>query len=212
MFAAAQQPGEAVRTCCAASSSSRATTRRSRSPRRSRGSEDAFARMMNERARELGLTNSVFRNPTGIQPPGPEGDRARPGPARAAPHRDLSGPLQDLRRAGVHLEQDPPAEPQSAADPGHRRGRAEDGLPRGIRLRPDRLRRAERAAPHPGRERPQDHERPRERSAQAPRMGLPRLRAAPAVRGRRAGRRGRACSAAINGTRAARVARSRCGS
>jgi len=33
------------------------------------GSEDAFARMMNDRAREIGLTNSVFRNPTGYSHP-----------------------------------------------------------------------------------------------------------------------------------------------
>src|SRR3954452_299160 len=33
------------------------------------GSEDVFARLMNERAREIGLTSSVFRNATGYSDP-----------------------------------------------------------------------------------------------------------------------------------------------
>ena len=68
-------------------------------------------------------------------------DHARARQARAAHHQDLSGGLQDLRRARVHLEQGAPAEPQSAARHEHRRRRAEDRLHQGSRLRPDRRRR-----------------------------------------------------------------------
>ena len=117
--------------------------------------------MMNARARELGLTKSIFAQRHGHAGPGPEGDCARPREARAAHHRDLSGPLQDLRRARVHLEQDQAAEPQSAARHGHRRRRAEDRLHRRIRLRPGRLRRAERPAADHGGQRPEDREGPR---------------------------------------------------
>ena len=67
------------------------------------------------------------------------------------------------RRARIHLEQDPPAEPQSAARHGHRRRRHEDRLHQGGRLRPGRLGGAERAAPDRGRQRPQDDEGARRR-------------------------------------------------
>ena len=39
------------------------------------GSEDQFSEMMNQKARELGLTHSVFRNATGW--PHPEGHECR---------------------------------------------------------------------------------------------------------------------------------------
>ena len=67
--------------------------------------------------------------------------------------------LQALRRARIHLEQDPPAQPQSAAGDEHRRGRPEDRLHQGSRLRPGRLGGAERLAPDRGRQRAQDRRR-----------------------------------------------------
>ena len=80
----------------------------------------------------------------------PEGHGPGHGQARDPPDRHLPGPVQDLLREGVHLEQDPPAEPQSAPGARHRRRRAEDRLLGGIGLRADRLGGAERPAPGAG--------------------------------------------------------------
>jgi D-alanyl-D-alanine carboxypeptidase (penicillin-binding protein 5/6) len=49
------------------------------------GSEDNFARMMNERAKEIGLQNSTFRNPTGYG------------------HPDQKVTARDLTRLAIHL-------------------------------------------------------------------------------------------------------------
>ena len=79
------------------------------------GNEATFARMMNERARELGLTKSTFGNSTGLHDPDQKVTMREL--AKLAQHIIETYPdlLQDLRRARVHLEQDPPAEPQPAA-------------------------------------------------------------------------------------------------
>ena len=79
------------------------------------GSEEAFADRMNKRAAELGLAHSNFVDPWGQRRPGAEDHRARHGAARRPHHPRISRLLPLLRREGVHLEQDPPVEPQSAA-------------------------------------------------------------------------------------------------
>ena len=104
------------------------------------GSEDGFARMMNARAEEIGMTSSTFRNATGL------------------PHPDQRVTARDLARLAEHIIKEypefypiysqtefewsriPAGQPQSAAVLGHQRGRAEDGLHRGIGVRPCRLR------------------------------------------------------------------------
>ena len=79
------------------------------------GSEEGFADRMNKRAAELGMTHSNFVDPWGRADPRQHVDRARPRAHRRPPHPRIPGLLSLLRREGVHLEQDPPAEPQSAA-------------------------------------------------------------------------------------------------
>ena len=54
-----------------------------------------------------------FQRPAGSRQ---QDDGARTRQARAPHHPDLSGILQVVRRARIHLEQDPAAEPQSAVD------------------------------------------------------------------------------------------------
>ncbi len=98
------------------------------------GNERAFAVLMNNagaRTRPRQIQLRQFDRPAR---PGPESHRARARQARPAHHPHLSGLLSDLRREGVHLEQDPPAEPQSAARAQYRRRRHEDRLHRGGRV------------------------------------------------------------------------------
>ena len=92
------------------------------------GNEAAFARLMNDRARELGLNKSNFTNPTGL--PDPEMRVTVRELAKLTQHiiQHLSRTVQNIRRTRVHLEQDPPAESQSAARAEYRRRRAEDRL------------------------------------------------------------------------------------
>ncbi len=99
------------------------------------GSEAAFAEMMTERAKEIGLTNSRFANSSGLPDPNhymTAEDLAKLARLR---HPHLSGLLSLLRNSGIHLEQHPPAEPQHADRTEHRRRRLEDGphLGRGLR-------------------------------------------------------------------------------
>ena len=109
------------------------------------GNERIFAAdFMTKRARELGMTKSTFGNSSGLPDPCQQDDGAGTGKTRAPHHPDLSGHVQAVRREGIHLEQDPAAEPQSAAELAQRRRRAEDRLHQGGRLRHGRLRRAER--------------------------------------------------------------------
>ncbi len=68
-------------------------------------------------------------------------DRARHGAARRPHHSRLPRLLPLLRREGLHLEQDPPAQPRSAADDGRRRRRPDGGGLRRERLRPRSVRR-----------------------------------------------------------------------
>ena len=79
------------------------------------GNERTFADMMTKRARELGLDAIDLRQFQRAARPRQQDDGARTCNARALHHPDLSRVLQTVRREGVHLEQDPAAEPQSAA-------------------------------------------------------------------------------------------------
>ena len=124
MFAPIHSRVKVARPAARRRSSSRPTTPASRWRRASAGNETAFAIQMNERARELGLTQSNFTNSTGLPDPRHAGVGARSRQARAPHHPHLSAILRLLRREGIHLEQDPPAEPQSAAGDEHRRRRA----------------------------------------------------------------------------------------
>ena len=111
------------------------------------GNERIFAAdFMTKRARELGLTKSTFGNSNGL--PDPANKMTVRELAKLARHLilDLSRHVQIVRREGVHLEQDPAAEPQSAAELAQWRGRAEDRLHQGRRLWDGRLRSAERHA------------------------------------------------------------------
>ena len=110
------------------------------------GSEPAFADLSQPARR--GDRPQEFALPERQRParPGSAGDGARPRNPRAPYHPRLSRLLPDLLRAGVHLEQDPPVEPQPAARRRHRRRRAEDRLHQGIRLRHRGLRSAQRCS------------------------------------------------------------------
>ncbi len=149
-------------------------------------SEDKFAALMTKRAREIGLTKSTFGNSTGL--PNPRQLMTARELARLARHiiQHLSGLLQDLRRARIHLQQDPPVQPQSAAGAEHRRRRSQDRLHQGSRLRSRGLRRPERSAPDRRGQRAQEREGARRRGAQAARMGLQQFpgqyRCSPTVR------------------------------
>ena len=104
------------------------------------GSEENFAKLMTERARALGLEKSVFKNSTGLPAEGQVvtvRELADARPAHLEGHIPTSTAIYCA--AGIHLEQDHPAEPQSAAGDGHRRRRHEDRLHRGVRLRHRRL-------------------------------------------------------------------------
>ena len=108
------------------------------------GNEDKFARADDQagaRARPDQVDLRQLDRPARSQA---ADDRARARQARAPHHPDLSGLLQDLRRARIHLEQDPPVQPQSAAGHEYRRRRSEDRLHQGGRLRSRRLGGAER--------------------------------------------------------------------
>ncbi|MGY4376154.1 D-alanyl-D-alanine carboxypeptidase [Bradyrhizobium sp. i1.3.6] len=80
------------------------------------GNEKIFAAdFMTKRARELGMTKSTFGNSNGLPDPGNKMTGARARRPRSPHHSRLPRILQTVRREGVHLEQDPPAQPQSSA-------------------------------------------------------------------------------------------------
>ena len=119
------------------------------------GSENEFAEMMTKRAREIGLAKSTFGNSNGL--PDPRQLMTARELAKLARHIIETYPeyYKYLRRARIHLEQDPPVQPQSAAGDEYRRGRAEDRLHQGGRLRSGRLGGAERLAPDRRGQRPE---------------------------------------------------------
>ena len=123
--------------------------------------------------------------------PGAEGHGARHGRAGGGHHPQLSRRLSLFQREGLHLEQDPSAQPQSAAGHGSRRRRTEGvGFGRG-RIRPRRLGDGERAAADRRAQWPEERDGAAGRSAQALHLGLSLLRRAGAVSARRHSRRGR---------------------
>ena len=105
------------------------------------GSEDNFAEMMNKRAAELGMTAFAFRQFARKIRSEPARHCARHGAPGSARHSRLSGGLPLLRREGFHLEQDTPAQSQSAPHHGYRSGWAQGGRRRGRRLRASSARR-----------------------------------------------------------------------
>ncbi len=87
------------------------------------GNEAAFGEMLTKRAREIGLEKSTFTNATGYSDP-----NLRVTPRELAylarhHHADLSQFLFIFLGARIHLEQNPPNQPQSFAGHGHRSGR-----------------------------------------------------------------------------------------
>ena len=100
------------------------TTRPPRSPSASRGTRAKFVAMMNAKARQLGLSDTHFANPIGLDNEenystrdGPREDGADPAPERV-PARRRSTCKQvdaDVRRAPAHVRQPQPAGPQRPA-------------------------------------------------------------------------------------------------
>ena len=81
------------------------------------GNERTFANRLHDQARARTRPDEVdLRQFQRAARPRQQDDRARAGEARAPYHPDLSGHVQAVRRARIHLEQDPAAEPQSAAE------------------------------------------------------------------------------------------------
>ena len=140
------------------------------------GNETEFVRMMNDRAREIGLTKSYFTNVDGLPDPKMRVTPRELGHDRA-PHRaELSRLLQMVRRARIHLEQDPPAKPQSAARRLRRRRRHEDRLHQRGRLQPGRLGGAKRRAADRRPHRLEERQGPRRRRQEAARLRLQEFR------------------------------------
>ena len=154
------------------------------------GNEAEFGAMLTQRAREIGLEKSTFTNATGYSDP-----NLRVTPRELAQlARHIMQTYPDFyplfRRARIHLEQDPPAEPQSAAGHGHRRRRAQDRRNQRSRLQSRGFGGAERFAADRRRHRREVRQGTRRRGAQDAGLGLPRLRGARPVRRRPDHRRG----------------------
>ena len=186
----AQQPGERARPAAWRDDPvrQRCLHRARRRHRRQRAGVRRHDEQARARARADAVALHQFDRPARSRP---QHDGARTRQARAAHHQDLSGGLQDLRRARIHLEQDAPAEPQSAARDGHRRRRAEDRLHQGGRLRAGRLGGEQRAAPDRRGQRLQDHEgaRRRERASCSNGASAPSRRGRCSPQARRSARR-----------------------
>ena len=110
--------GSRSTTCCTASSSSPATTPASRSPKGIAGNETAFG-AHDDQARARDRPDQIDLHQCRPACPIPNQRVTARELAQLARHimQDLSGFLPLFRRARIHLEQDPPAEPQSAARP-----------------------------------------------------------------------------------------------
>ena len=142
------------------------------------GNENDFARLMNGRAHELGLSKSNFTNPHGMPDPQMRVTTRENLPSSRSTSSDLPGFLQDLRGEGVHLEQDPPVQSQPAACLEHWRRRDEDRLHRGSGIRPRRLGHAERPAADRRRYPDEVGQGARRRGEETAGMGLQGLRGA----------------------------------
>ena len=148
------------------------------------GSEEQFVELMNAKAKELGLTNSNFRNTTGW--PDPEHKMSARDIATLARRHHPGFPRILSLQFGKELQvqQYRPGKPQPAGAEGPG-GRFEDRPYRGSRLRPGGQRAAQRAARHPGVERP-GHHAPARRGERAPAgMVVPRIRGRDPVHRRR---------------------------
>ena len=98
------------------------------------GDEVTFAKIENKLAQQIGLTGSHFTNATGL--PDPDQYSTAHDLATLSRYIIKSFPeyLSAVLDAGVHLEQDPPDEPQFAARARPRRRRPQDRPHRGSRL------------------------------------------------------------------------------
>ena len=108
------------------------------------GSEAVFVDLMNQYALQIGMSSTHFQNSPGMPGPATLHDRPRHRPARRRADSRISGVLQVVFPAGVHLEQDHAAESQRSAGSRSERGRTQD-RPHGIRRLLPRLVRQARA-------------------------------------------------------------------
>ena len=149
------------------------------------GNEAEFADKLTERAREIGLTKSVFTNSNGL--PDPDTSRSpRASWRMLARHIILDYPElykifgePDFTWNKIRQQN---RNPLLGAD--HGRRRLEDRLHQGGRLRPGRLGGAERLAADRRGQRPEERQGARRRSQETAGMGLPQFRAAQSVRRR----------------------------
>ncbi len=100
------------------------------------GSEAGFARMMTAKARQLGMTGTIFRNAHGLPNTGAAFDGARHGDARHRAARALSAVLFLFLDPLVQIRQAAPRQPQPAARPRQGRRRHQDRLHPRLRLQP----------------------------------------------------------------------------
>ena len=139
------------------------------------GSEAAFVEQMNQKAKEIGLTNSHFANVDGL--PNPDHWMTARDLATVAMRtiKDFPQFYEIYGEKEFTYQQDHAGEPQSAALQGSRRRRVEDRPYRGSRLQPGRIRQARRP-PGPGRaERSAVVEGAGAGERAADRMGVPRI-------------------------------------
>ena len=169
------------------------------------GTEEAFANVMNENAKRLGLTNSHFGNSNGWPDEGRTYVTARDLAtlARAEIENHPEALQEILQPDRIHLGQDAglrrrhhPGQPQSAARPGAGRRRPQDRPYRRGRLWLHRFGRAERPPAGDGRRRPRQLQPADRGIGAADAVGLQRLAGQAVVQGRARGRHGRRSSLA----------------
>ena len=139
------------------------------------GTEEAFANLMTQRAREMGLEKATFKNSTGLYRSRAQDLGSRTCASRRVHHPEVPGLLQHLQSDVVHLEQHHAAEPQPSPHRISRRRRPQDGFRQGERLRARRIGRAESTPPAHGGLRPHLDRRTARGSAEAPRLGVPAI-------------------------------------
>ena len=154
------------------------------------GNEAEFAAKMTKRAREIGLTKSVFTNSNGLPDPGEKVTTRELGLLARHIIRNYPEfyPIFGEREFTWNKIRQQNRNPLLAME--HRRRRLEDRLHQGGRLRPGRLGGAERLAAGRGGQWPEDRQGARRRSQEIAGMGLPQFRAAHFVRRRPDHRRG----------------------
>ncbi len=152
------------------------------------GNETEFVRMMNERAREIGLTKSYFTNVDGLPDP-----KMRVTPRELGQWRATSFSIIPITTNGlasaIHLEQDSPAERNPLIGTVDGARRHEDRIHQRGRLQPRRFRGAERRAADRRRHRIEECQGSRRRRQEASRLRVQEFRCPHSVR--RGSERGR---------------------